>query len=753
MTREKIRGLIAQMSLTEKIRFCSGTDNWHTMAIPRLDIPSLTFSDGPYGLRKEKAGGAEGEMEETVCYPTGCAAAASFDRELLYNIGGALGDDCRAYDVDVILGPAVNIKRSPLCGRNFEYFSEDALVASELAGAMIRGIQSRKTGACVKHFYANNQETRRVSGSSEVEERALREIYLAAFEGTVKEAKPYTMMCSYNKINGTYAAADKNALTDILRGEWQFDGFVMSDWGAVDDRVADIKAGLDLEMPYSGGIYEEEMLRAVETGELPEEVLDQSVERILDVVFRIKEQRKEAFSYDPEKNHRLAEQFAEETMVLLKNEGILPLDKKKKIAFIGEFAKYPRFQGGGSAHVNCVRAVSAREASSDWPDRIYERGYDRNGEEPETEIIQKAAAAAVEAEIAVIFAGLPDEMESEGYDRNHMKLPQCQNRLIEEVAKVQKNTVVVLHNGSPVEMPWINDVKAVLETYLSGEGSGRAVIRILSGEINPGGRLPETFPLRLEHNPSWLNFPGEGDITKYQEGIFVGYRYYETKKLPVLFPFGHGLSYTEFSYSDLRLDRTKLQEGEELTVRVDVTNTGKRKGKEVVQLYVEREKSLLRCPARELRAFTKIELEPGERTTVELKLGSRAFSCYHEKLGQWYMEPGKYYICVGKNARDMLMKAELYAESSQKIPLQVTRNTPLIDLLQRDETRDMTLQMFKEILPRPEENSSMKEWADMVAASWMQYMPLREMVSFFPEKMNFEKVDNFIVDAEAKLMQ
>lgn len=539
---------------------CSGADFWHTESCERLGIPASMVSDGPHGLRKQDDKADHlgvNESIKAVCFPVGCGTAASFNRDLLYHMGETLGNECQAEGVSVILGPAVNIKRSPLCGRNFEYYSEDPLVASEIAGSLIRGVQSKHVGTSLKHFLANNQETRRMSVNEIIDERTLNEIYLAAFEGAVKKAKPWTVMCSYNKINGTYTAAHHKYLTETLRDKWGFDGYVMSDWGAVNDRVEDLKAGLDLEMPSSMGVNDQLIVEAVQNGTLEEQVLDTAVERILNIVYRYNENRDTEAVFDLDHDHEVAKKVAEETIVLLKNENVLPLTEGEEIAFIGKYAKKPRYQGGGSSHINSHKITGALDAAEAAGNTriVYAQGFDDKEDKTDEVLLAEAVETAKKAKAAVIFAGLPDAFESEGFDRKHMRMPDCQNELIERVAAVQPNTIVVLHNGAPVEMPWADRVKGILEAYLGGQAVGGAEYDILFGKVNPSAKLPETFPKQLEDNPSYLAGFGEGDHVEYREGIFVGYRYYDKKKMDVLFPFGYGLSYTTFAYSNLRLDK------------------------------------------------------------------------------------------------------------------------------------------------------------------------------------------------------
>lgn len=738
MTAEKIKELVAQMTLEEKAAMCSGADFWHTEAVERLGIPASMLSDGPHGLRKQDQEGDHlgvNESIKAVCFPAGCGTAASFNRELLVEMGKTLGDECQAEGVSVILGPAVNIKRSPLCGRNFEYYSEDPFVASEMAGALIHGVQSRNVGTSIKHLLANNQETRRMSCDSRVDERTLHEIYLAAFEGAVKKEKPWTVMCSYNKINGTYAAQNHQYLTETLRDQWGFDGYVVSDWGAVNNRVEDLKAGLDLEMPGSNGANDKLIVGAVLSGELDVNVVNEAVERILNIVFRYEENRDKNAVFDKDKDHEMARRVAEETIVLLKNEDVLPLSGQQKVAFIGKYAKKPRYQGGGSSHINSHKITSALDAAADMKNITYAQGFDDAEDMTDEKLLAEAVEAARSADVAVIFAGLPDKFESEGFDRKHMAMPNCQNELIEKVAAVQPNTVVVLHNGSPVEMPWINQVKGVVEAYLGGQAVGGAVCDILFGKVNPSAKLPETFPIRLEDNPSYLSYIGEGDMVEYREGIFVGYRYYDKKKMDVLFPFGYGLSYTTFMYSNLTVDKEQMKDTDTLRVTVDVTNTGSVAGKEVVQLYVaDRESTVIR-PVKELRDFAKVELAPGETKTVTFTLDRRAFAYYSVRIHDWYVETGAFDIMIGKSSRDIVLTKTVTVESTVKLPFVYTTDTTIGDVKKDPKAWEivkgiMSKGLFGEEQGNSEGESAAEAMSQEMNDAMIEYMPLRGPISF-----------------------
>jgi beta-glucosidase len=731
-----IKTIISKMTLEEKASLCSGGDFWHTKAIDRLGIPKTMVTDGPHGLRKQGGVGDHlglGESIKAVCFPAGCATAASFNRDLVAMMGEAIGNECQAEDISVILGPAMNIKRSPLCGRNFEYYSEDPLVSSEMAGALIKGVQSKNVGTSPKHFLANNQEHRRMSSSSEVDERTLREIYLASFEGAVKKEKPWTVMCSYNKINGVYAAEDRTYLTDVLRNEWGFDGYVMSDWGAVNDRVPGLKAGLELEMPSSNGVNDRLIVKAVQDGVLDEKVLDTACERLLNIVYRFVENHDNEAIFDREKDHEIARRVAEECIVLLKNDGVLPLKEKANIAFIGKYAKQPRFQGGGSSHINCAKVTSAMDEVSKMSNVVFAQGFDDKTDTVDESMMAEAVEAAKNAEVAVIFAGLPDAFESEGYDRTHMRMPDCQNALIEAVCKVQPNVVVVLHNGSPVEMPWIDKVKGVLECYLSGEAVGGAQVDILFGRVNPSAKLPESFPLKLEDNPSYLYYRGEGDVVEYREGVFVGYRYYDTKKMNVLFPFGYGLSYTDFEYSNMVVDKVQMKDTDTVNVSIDVKNTGKVKGKEVVQLYVAAEGGAIIRPVKELRGFEKVELAPGESKTVTFTLEKRAFAYWNITLHDWHVETGKYKILVGKSSRDIEAEKEITVESTVRVPKTYTINSTIGDIMADPEKAGIIGAMMKSLRSgggNKEEQAENEATSKEMIQAMMAYMPLRSLITF-----------------------
>ena len=656
MTQElqkQARELVAQMTLEEKASLCSGKNFWESKAVERLGVRSFMLTDGPHGLRKQ-AGAADhlglNASVPATCFPPAAATACSFDRALLREIGQAMGEECRAEEVGVILGPAANIKRSPLCGRNFEYFSEDPLVTGESAAGLIEGIQSQNVGACMKHYLANNQEKARVSSNSVVDERALREIYLAGFEKAVKEAQPWTLMCSYNKINGTYASDHKELMTGVPRSEWGFEGAIMTDWGAMNDRVEAIKAGLDLEMPGPCDGNDAKIVQAVREGRLDEKLVDACAARMVELALRVAQNTKT--SYDQNSHHQLAGRAARESAVLLRRGSALPLAAGAKLAVIGDFARHPRYQGAGSSKINPTQLTSLCDALNQRGIQYkYAHGFEAEGGVDEA-LIAQAAQTARGADVAVVMLGLPDSFESEGFDRTHMNLPENQNRLMAELIKTGTPIVAVLSTGGAVLLPWREQVDSILLMYLGGQNSGSAVADLLLGKANPCGKLAETWPLALENTPCH-GFFGNGGNVEYREGVYVGYRYYDKAQKAVAYPFGHGLSYTEFQYSGLTLSHTELGEDDKLTVRVTVKNSGPLAGKEVVQLYVAPPADGMFRPVRELRAYTKVELAPGESKAVELVLNRRAFAYYDAQAGDWRVDSGTYTVEIGSSSRDI----------------------------------------------------------------------------------------------------
>jgi beta-glucosidase len=655
------KAIVQKMTLEEKALLLSGKGWWQTYPIERVGIPSIFMTDGPHGLRKSLIPGL-GKAVPATCFPTASALASSWDTDLINEVGKKLAQESKANDVQILLGPGINMKRSPLGGRNFEYFSEDPYLAGKLAAAYIKGVQSLGVGTSLKHFAVNNQEFERMANDSILDERTMREIYLPAFEIAVKESQPWSVMSSYNLVNGTYASENKYLLEDILRGEWGFEGFVVSDWGAVNNRVKGLVAGNNLEMLGSGEYNRNKIIAAAKSGEIPQARLDEMVAGLLAMILKGDANRDKNAKYSVDEHHEFARRVAGESIVLLKNENtILPLDtaKNKKIAIVGKFAKTPRYQGALSSQVNPTKISNAFDELSKIVGKdvtlTYAEAYDMEGETTEAKL-SEAKNTAKNSDLTIVFAGLPDKYESEGFDRESMSMPESHLELIKMVNEVQTNAVVVLMNGSAIEMPWKNNVKAIVEAWLTGQAGGGAIADVLTGRVNPSGKLQETFPVRLEDTPTYLDFPGKNGRAFYGEGIYIGYRYYDKKNIEPLFPFGFGLSYTTFAYSDLMLDKNSMTESDELSVSLKVKNTGKVAGKEIVQLYVHKENAVISRPEKELRAFAKVDLKPGEEKTVSFKLSKRDFAFYDVDLKDWKVNSGKYEILAGSSSRNLPLK-------------------------------------------------------------------------------------------------
>lgn len=655
--------ILAQMTLEEKAAICDGADFWHLKGMEKYGFPSIMVCDGPHGLRKKdysKTGDSLSNSVPAISYPTAATTAASWDSELLYEMGVALGKKCLKEEVGVLLGPGINMKRSPLCGRNFEYFSEDPILAGELAAGFINGVQSMGVGTSLKHFCANSQETRRMTCDSVVDERALREIYLTAFEIAVKKAKPWTVMNSYNKINGFHGSENKHTQLEILRNEWGFDGVVVSDWGAVNDRVLGLKNGNDLEMPSSSGSGAKKIVEAVKNGTLDEAVLNERALNMLNLIKKAVDGSKKDYKYNDADDQPLARRIAANSMVLLKNNGILPLKKNGKIAVIGELARKPRYQGAGSSHINPTQLDNALdELKKAGFDVEFAQGYELSNKKAKKNaaLAAQAAEVAKKCETAVVFIGLTDEYEAEGFDRSHMNLPAAHDALVEEILKVNKNVVIVLAGGSPVEMPWNDGVAAILNSYLGGQAGAGAVADILSGEVNPSGKLPETYPMTYADTPAYNNFPGNPASVEYRESVYIGYRYYEKADKAVRYPFGFGLSYTTFEYSDIKLDKTAMDENDTLTVTCKIKNTGDVSGYEIAQLYVADKESTIYRPVKELKGFKKVWLNPGEEKEISFELSKRAFAFYNVNINDWCVESGEFDILVGASSADIRLSA------------------------------------------------------------------------------------------------
>ncbi|PKO00306.1 MAG: glycosyl hydrolase [Chloroflexi bacterium HGW-Chloroflexi-4] len=697
---DKINEIISQMMLEEKAALCIGASNWTTTPIKRLGVPEMFVADGPHGLRRQpSATDSAIKSLPATCFPTASLLASTWDVDLIRFMGEALAEECIAQNVDVILGPGVNMKRSPLCGRNFEYFSEDPYLAGEIAVAFINGVQSKGVGTSLKHYAANNQEYQRLAINAEIDERTLREIYLPAFEKAVKQANPWTVMCSYNKINGILSSQNPYLLDDILKNEWGFEGLVVSDWGAVRDRTAALQAGLDWEMPGPRQYRVNKVVEAVENGILDLTVLDESVRRILKIVFKAAETPKTG-EFDAEAHHDLARKIASEGMVLLKNNGILPLKSKGKIAVIGHAAKEAHFQGGGSSHINPTRvAVPLDELKKAAPEVefIYCAGYPAD-DSAQPHLIEEAVKLAKNANIALLYIALPTFKESEGYDRPDMDLTQHQIKLIQAVTGVQPNSVVILNNGSPIAVSaWMEHTAAILEAYMMGQAGGAAVADILFGKVNPSGRLAETFPLRLEDTPAFTNWPGDMGVVRYGEGFYIGYRHYDVRKMAVSFPFGFGLSYTTFEYKNPCVDKSTFNDVDGVKVSVEVTNTGKMTGKETGQVYVHDCKSTLHRPVKELKAFAKVELQPGETKKVTLKLDFRAFAFYHPEHKQWITEDGEFDILIGTSAEDICQTLTVTLKSTLDLPSLLDFDSTLNEWMQDPRGYQVLSPMYDQI--------------------------------------------------------
>ena len=663
----KHQELIGKMTLEEKAAFLSGKNVWQTRDFARLGIPSIFCSDGPHGIRKQAGAGDHLGLNASLpatCFPTAATIANSWNEELGREMGEALGEEAAAQEVNVLLGPGLNIKRSPLCGRNFEYFSEDPYLAGKMASSYIKGIQSQGVYACPKHFAVNSQELRRMAMNSVLDERTLREIYLTGFEIAVKEGNAKSIMTSYNEINGVYANENKHLLQDILRGEWGFDGIVITDWGASNDHVKGVAAGSDLEMPAPGLDSAREILKAIEDRTLTMEELDACVDDLLDAVITLsKNAENRKHSFEETAHHNLARRAAAESAVLLKNaDEILPLAPASKVAIIGDFAVEPRYQGAGSSMVNPTYLETIAKSADQYDLQIVgiNRGYKRNGEE-DAVLRKEALDLAAVADVVIYCFGLDELSESEGLDRTHMRIPQNQIELLEAIVQVNANVVGLLSAGASIEMPWHYCCKAILHGYLNGQAGASAMLDILTGKVNPSGRLSETYPIKYEDTPAFRNFPSPQRNAEYREGLYVGYRYYDTSKVRVQYPFGYGLSYTTFEYADLKAD--------ESGVTFTLTNTGSRDGAEVAQLYVGMRDGKVFRPAKELKGFAKVFLKAGESTEVRIAFDDKTFRYWNVKTNRWEVENGTYQLMIGASVADIRLETEMeVAGTNAEIP-------------------------------------------------------------------------------------
>jgi beta-glucosidase len=705
---------LSELTLEEKASLCLGSDFWHTAPVERLGIPQIMVSDGPHGLRAQ-LGEADhvgiGGSAPATCFPTASALGSSWNPELFRTVGEALGREAKRLGVSVVLGPGINMKRSPLCGRNFEYVAEDPWLAGELATAMVHGTQSQGIGTSLKHYAANNQEDDRLRVSAEVDDRALREIYLPAFERVVKLSQPWTVMCAYNKVNGIYCSEHHWLLTEVLREEWGFEGLVVSDWGAVHDRVAALQGGLDLEMPPNLGVSDAAIVAAVRDGSLDESILNESVSRVLHLVDRSQPALREDASFNPDDHHALARRAAQESAVLLKNNGnVLPLEPEpgSTVAVIGEFARTPRYQGAGSSQVNPTRLdVALDELQSALAGRAEVRfaaGFGIGTADDDEQLLQEALELASGADHVVVFLGLPGEDESEGFDRTHIDLPVNQLVLLHALAEVHDRLIVILANGGIVRVStWDDRVAAILECWLSGQAAGGAAVDLLLGVANPSGKLAETIPVRLQDNSSYLNFPGEEGIVQYGEGIFIGYRAYDTLVQPVSYPFGFGLSYTSFRIEDVSVSVAGSVAGGDLavTVAASVTNTGQRAGAEVVQVYVGDIEASVARPLRELKGFVKVHLEPGETQQVSCQLDERAFAFWSRRFQQWVVESGEFTIAVGSSSRD-LVATETITLDAPRLSLPLGPDSTLHEWMEDERGRELLTKRDVRLLQDPE---------------------------------------------------
>jgi len=679
--------IVNKMSLEKKADFVSGSDYWHLEEAPELGLPKICVTDGPHGLRKAKGKDyvpEEGEAKSaatiglgnsvpTTCFPPAATSSCTWDEELLFAQGEAMAEECLKEKVSVILGPGTNIKRAPTCGRNFEYFSEDPLLAGYCSAALINGIQSKGIGTSLKHFALNSQEAFRMIINEVADERTLREIYLPAFGYAVKKAQPWTVMNSYNRVNGTYSSQNEWLQKKVLRDEWGFEGLIVTDWGSSVDRIDGLKAGTDLEMPSSGTLNSKKIVAAVKSGELDEQILNERVDTVVDLILKSKPALEKNHTYDKKAHHEVAQKVAEGAMVLLKNDdAILPLKNGQKVAVIGEMAKAPRFQGAGSSVINPTMLSNAYdELTALGVDVTYAQGYyksaatkkDKNTRLSDAELTAQAVEAAKNADVAVVFVGLTEDFEGEGYDRETINMPPNHNALVDAVAAANANTVVVLAGGSVVLMPWLGKVKGLLNSGLGGQAGGKAVANILTGKVNPSGKTSETYPVSYECNPTFGNYPAGPVTSEHRESVYVGYRYYDSAKLDVVFPFGYGLSYTTFEYSDLKLSASAIRDTDTVEVSFKVKNTGSVAGAEVAQVYVADKESTIFRPAKELRGFKKVYLEAGEEKEITVTLDKRAFAFYNVNISDWCVESGEFDIMVAASSRDVKLSATIRVEA------------------------------------------------------------------------------------------
>ena len=750
----------SDLTLEEKASLTSGADFWTTKAVERAGIPSVMMTDGPHGLRKQAGGTDHLGLASSVpatCFPPAVGIGSSFDPELIARVGAAIGVEAAIEDVAVVLGPGINIKRSPLCGRNFEYFSEDPLVSGILGAASVRGVQSQGVGTSLKHFAANNQEFDRMRASSDVDPRPLREIYLRGFERVVKDASPWTVMCSYNKLNGVWTSEDPWLLTSVLRDEWGFDGLVVSDWGAVNDRVSGVAAGLDLEMPASGGRTDAQLVDAVRAGTLAESVLDTAASRAIDLVRKAGQRPAVTGPLDVEAHHALAREAAGRSIVLLKNDGgVLPLAATQKVAVIGAFATEPRFQGAGSSLINPTRVDAALdELRAIGGDNVtYAPGFAVAGGavaasgRSADDLRDEAVAVAAAAEVAVVLLGLPAAEESEGFDRDHIDLPAEQLALLDAVIAANPRTVVVLSNGGVVALPFADRVPAIVETWLLGQAGGGAVADVLYGVVNPSGKLTETVPVRLEDNPSYGNFPGEFGHVRYGEGLLVGYRWYDAKGLEVTYPFGHGLSYTTIEYGTAT---AAVSADGDIVVKVDLTNTGDRDGREIVQVYLAAVQSIVQRAPRELKAFSSVALAAGETRTIELVVRREDLAYWDVRVDRWVVEGSDYTVEVAASSRDIRSSVSVEV-AGDEVQQDLTMNSSVGDVLAHPVAGPIVMGAlggFMSELSGADSSAASMVPNDDAMQKMMASFPIGRLVGFPGIEVTYEQVEQLIAAANA----
>lgn len=695
----KYREIIEKMTLEEKASLMSGRDYWKSKDIKRLGINSMFLADGSYGIRKQKASDKIGlnTGNPSTCFPTAATISNSWNEELAEKIGEFLGAEAVDQKINVLLGPAINMKRNPLCGRNFEYFSEDPYLAGKLAAGYIRGIQSNGIAACVKHFAVNNQEERRMTIDTIVDERTLREIYLTAFEIAVKEGKAKSIMSSYNKINGTYSNENIHLMKEILRDEWGFKGCVITDWGGSNDRIKGLIAGNELEMPSTGGETNEEIVQAVKSGKLEEKILDKCVDRLLDLIFTTEKALKDSYiKIDIEKHHRIAQKVAEESIVLLKNDdNILPIRQNKKVAVIGDFAKDARYQGAGSSIVNPTILDNTLDCfeESGIISIGYEQGFDRYGK-INRKMIKNACELAKRADVVLLYIGLDEYVEVEGLDRSNMSIPKNQIELLEELYKVNQNIVAIISCGCSLEMPWINKVKGLIHGHLAGQAGARSILRVLSGDVNPSGKLAETYPIKYEDTPSYKNFPGKEVSVEYREGLYIGYRYYDTVNKEVLFPFGYGLSYTKFEYSNIRINAE--------SVTFDIKNSGEVAGMEIAQMYIRCKSDRIFRPKKELKGFTKVFINAGEIKTVKIYFDDKTFRYFNVKSNRWEVESAEYDVMIGASSADIRLTNTIYRKGNKS---EIIYDREKLSSYYSGEIKEVSLEEFKNLMEKEVPNS------------------------------------------------